>query len=218
MTVVHVNLLTLEINKSLKLSFPQADESFYYGGRIFHYDGSAISVHRAQFTFKIVQGISNVAKTFSRSLLSFTLHATAPAQKPAETRFLNRFSVTATTAYFRNPWQNYNRAVKTVARRVELDPFFLYPAGSYEKINGDLIFRGEFGFRLIRKLRVHLTGSFGQINSVFELFPNTSKLPPLGAGSPAFHQKLDFGVKSIGLGFSYEYSIGKNLACSLKSH
>ncbi len=137
---------------------------------------------------------------------------TAPAQKPAEARFLNRFSFTATTTYFRNPWNDYNRAAKTVVRQVELDTYFLYPTGSYEKINGDLIFRGEFGFRVIKNLRVLLTGSFGQLNSVFELFPNTSKLPPLGAGSPAFHQKLDFGVKSIGLGFSYEFSIGKNLA------
>ena len=137
---------------------------------------------------------------------------TAPAQKPAEARFLNRFSFTATTAYFRNPWNDYNRAVKTVVRQVELDTRFLYPTGSYEKINGDLIFRGEFGFRVIKKLRVLLTGSFGQLNSVFELFPNTSKLPPLGAGSPAFHQKLDFKVKGIGLGFSYEFSVGKNLA------
>ena len=136
---------------------------------------------------------------------------TAPAQKPAEARFLNRFSFTATTAYFRNPWNDYNRAVKTVVRQVELDTYFLYPTGSYEKINGDLIFRGEFGFRVIKKLRVLLTGSFGQLNSVFEFFPNTSKLPPLGAGSPAFHQKLDFKVKGIGLGFSYEFSVGKNL-------
>ena len=137
---------------------------------------------------------------------------TAPAQKPAEARFLNRFSFTAATTYFRNPWNDYNRAAKTVVRQVELDTYFLYPTGSYEKINGDLIFRGEFGFRVIKNLRVLLTGSFGQLNSVFELFPNTSKLPPLGAGSPAFHQKLDFKVKGIGLGFSYEFSVGKNLA------
>ena len=42
-TVIRVNLQTLAINKSLKLSIPQAAENFHYG-RIVHYDGSDIYV------------------------------------------------------------------------------------------------------------------------------------------------------------------------------
>ena len=43
MTIVRVNLQTLAINKSLKLSIPQTAENFY-SGRIVHYDGSDIYV------------------------------------------------------------------------------------------------------------------------------------------------------------------------------
>lgn len=44
MTVVRVNLLTLEIDKSQKLPIPKASENSYYSGSIFHYDGSDIYV------------------------------------------------------------------------------------------------------------------------------------------------------------------------------
>ncbi len=143
-------------------------------------------------------------------LLLYTIGSVA--QEHTESRLFNRFSFTFTTAYHRNPWHDYNRALETVTRRIELDNFFLYPSGSYEKINGDLTFRGEFGFRFIKKLRVLWTGQFGQLNSAFEFFPDTSVVPPEAGGSPAFHQKLDFRVRGIGLGFSYEFSFGQKLA------
>ncbi len=61
MTVVRVNLQTLAINKSLKLSIPQVAENFYHG-RIVHYDGSDIYVlwsfegHQQIEKFDVVEG------------------------------------------------------------------------------------------------------------------------------------------------------------------
>ncbi len=136
----------------------------------------------------------------------------AVAQERTDSRFLERVSFTVTTAYHRNPWNDYNRAVATVSRQVRQNTFFLYPTGFYEKINGDLTFRGELGFQLTEKLCVLFSGHFGQLNSGFEFFPEASELPPEAGSSPAFHQELNFGVRAIGIGLSYEFPVGKKLA------
>ncbi len=136
----------------------------------------------------------------------------AVAQEPSESSSFNRFSFTVTTTYHRNPWHDYNRALETVTRRIELDNNFLYPTGFYEKIKGDLTVGGEFGFHFTRDLRVLLTGQFGQLNSNFEFYPDPSVVPPEVGGSPAFQQELDFRFRAIGIGFSYGFSLGKKLA------
>ena len=123
-------------------------------------------------------------------------------------------SFTLSTDYHFDAWDNYNNAVATVTDRIRLDSFFLEPTGSFDKINGDLILRGELSYDIFGRFALLVAAQHGDTDSRFEFFPDSTRLPP-GKSSVAFHQQMSFTVKSLGLGLKYSIPLRKKLQLSL---
>lgn len=160
----------------------------------------------------IREGLQMSLKRVILILICFLMCSTdAFAQKHAGSQPFNRLSLTLAATYHRNPWKGYNHALEIATRQVELDNFFLYPTGYYEKINGDVSFNGTIGFQITKRLSILLNGLVGQMNSGFEFYADSSMVPPGAGASPAFQQQLDFSIHAIGIGVSYEYAVGNDL-------
>ena len=124
---------------------------------------------------------------------------------------LKRLSFSINAAYHFNPWHNYNNAVAKVVHQIRLDSFFHEPTGFYEKINGDAILRGGLGYQIFGGFNVSLTGQYGKTNSVFEFFPDSTRLPP-DVTSVTHHQNMSFKIRSLGLALNYQIPINRKLA------
>lgn len=122
-----------------------------------------------------------------------------------------RFSFSLSSTYYFNPWDNYNRAVETVTRQIELDKFFYQPQGEYEKINGDMMFKGNVNYHILPSLSVSLTGQYGSTAARFEMYPDWTVPAVLYGGSPGHRQEFSFDVYSFGLELAYRYPLNKTI-------
>ncbi|MEJ2635598.1 MAG: hypothetical protein P8184_09930, partial [Calditrichia bacterium] len=147
-------------------------------------------------------------------LLTFLLICGSLAAQCAKTGWLSlqRLSLELSSGYYFSPWDNYNRAAQTIADRIMLDPYFYEPRGAYEKINGDLMYRGALGYRLFRGLRVSFTAQYSTSSAPFEMYPDMT-VPPLNENtSPAFRQKFSLDVYSFGLAADYRYAVNRRIS------
>lgn len=122
-----------------------------------------------------------------------------------------RLTFSLGSSYHFNPWKNYNRALETATQQIRLDAFFFEPTGFYEKINGDATARAAIGYEIFKRVQIQLTGQYGEFDSRFEFYPDSSKIPR-GVTSVAFHQGLGFNLRSLGFGLSYQLPIKKRFA------
>lgn len=138
--------------------------------------------------------------------------ATLFSQEEASGWFsLQRFSFSLSSTYYFNPWDNYNQAIETVTTQIELDNFFYQPQGEYEKINGDVMFKGNLNYRILPSLSVSLTGQYGSTAARFEMHPDWTVPAVLYGGSPGHRQEFDFDVYSFGLEVAYRYPLNETI-------
>jgi hypothetical protein len=141
-------------------------------------------------------------------LFLFLSPAAFPQNKPAHWLSYERLFLHISTAHHFNPWKNYNNALETVVRRIQLDSFFFEPTGFYEKINGDAMFRAGIGYRISRRLALRLAGQYSASEAIFAFYPDPLKVPGENF-SPAHHQEIDFTLQSFGFGLDFTHPVSR---------
>ena len=122
----------------------------------------------------------------------------------------HRLSLSLTSSYYFNPWNNYNDALAKVAHRIRLDPYFVEPEGFYEEIDGDLALQAALSYGVAGRVSARVTGQYGQSSSQFEFYPSPAN-PQERVFSSAFHQSLDWNFWAIGGGASYQFPLRRGL-------
>lgn len=144
------------------------------------------------------------------------LMISASAQQTPSPGWLSfqRLSVDIQSAYFFNPWNDYNRAVETIGEQIRFDRSFFEPQGFYEQIRGDILFQGGINYALSARAQIAVTGQLGGTGAGFAIYPDLEKLPedrPFFT-QQAFHQTLDFDLRSLGMGIAYRLPLSRRLA------
>jgi len=148
-------------------------------------------------------------------LLAGPCAAPAAAQDRGVLRQLDRVSLSVTGGYHLNPWDDYNGALDKVTRRIQKDRFFPQPTGNYDKIRGDASVNTTLVIHATSRWHLLLSVQYGQVDSGFEVFADTSAIPENASGGnrggPAHHQSMEFSFRSIGIGLSYAFPLTRTL-------
>lgn len=126
---------------------------------------------------------------------------------------LGRLSLSTSGSYHFRPWHFYNNSLSLVEEAVRYDPTYTNPAGSYEKIIGDMGTGLVLSYRLWEGLHIEGVGRYTMTGASVRLEqPRTSFPPSLTL------QDLSLRVMEWGIGVRSTFSLGSEFDLNTALH